>query len=166
MGLFNSGGAPASYPQYTGLQLQTSSGAVPVSICYGSNKIAPNVVWIGNFQCHPVGGKGGGKGGILGGTASGYDYTAAVMLGLCEGPVAGVGTVWNGQSLTNIATAASKSTSFNGLSLFSGTVPQTTWGYLTTQFPAQAMLVSDWPFQTVPTPAIGPSQRPSMTAAV
>lgn len=144
MGLLNSAASsPANYPQYTGLQLQTSSGAVPISICYGANKIAPNVVWTGNFASHPVysgGGKGGGKGGIFGGgTASGYDYTAAVILGLCEGPIAGVGTVWNGQSLTNIATGASKSTSFNALTLFNGTTPQSAWGYLTTRFPAQAL---------------------------
>ena len=142
--LQSSANSTACYPQYTGLQLQTSSGAVPIAICYGTNKVAPNVVWTGNFTAHPVysgGGKGGGKGGVFGGGSSptSYDYTAAVVLGLCEGPIKGVGTVWNGQSLTNIASGASKSTSFNGLVLFDGTTPQTVWSYLATKFPAQAL---------------------------
>ncbi len=55
-----------------------------------------------------------------GSSPTSYNYTAAVVLGLCEGPIKGVGTVWNGQSLTNIASGASKSTSFNGLILFNG----------------------------------------------
>lgn len=142
--LQSSANSTASYPQYTGLQLQTSSGAVPIAICYGTNKIAPNVVWTGDFVAHPVysgGGKGGGKGGVFGGGSSptSYNYTAAVVLGLCEGPIKGVGTVWNGQSLTNIASGASKSTSFNGLILFNGTKPQTLWSYLATKFPSQAL---------------------------
>ena len=34
----------AQIPLYTGLQVQTSSGAVPIQIVYGANKIAPNVL--------------------------------------------------------------------------------------------------------------------------
>jgi hypothetical protein len=58
---------PAVVPHYTGLQIQTSSNAVPIAIIWGTAKIAPNVIWTGGFysvaQYSKQGGKGGGGGG-------------------------------------------------------------------------------------------------------
>jgi len=120
----------ASVPLYTGLQIQTSSGAVPISIVYGVNKTSFNLVWTGGFGAQPQFTKTGGKGGG-GKTLSGYDYHAAFILGLCEGPIAGVGTVWNGQSTGELANL--------GLSLFDGTTPQNVWGLLTANFQSEAL---------------------------
>jgi hypothetical protein len=142
-GIFGAG--HAVYPQYTGLQIQTSSGAVPISIVYGTTKIAPNVFWSGNFQVIAQGSKGGGKGagGLFGGGTTSYDYRSALMMGLCEGPIGGVDAVWNGQTITTLAATASGgkkgATTGLGLTLFNGTTPQATWGYLTSAFPAQAL---------------------------
>jgi len=52
-------------PDYTGLQVQTASSALPIPIVYGTNRIAPNVIWSDGFQTHAqrrknAGGKGGG----------------------------------------------------------------------------------------------------------
>ena len=133
----------AAYPQYTGLQIQTSSGAVPISIVWGTNKIAPNVVWSDNFQIIAQNSKTGGKGGVFSGPTTSYDYRSALVLGLCEGPIGGIDTVWNGQMIANLTAsqAAGKKGATNGLgmTLFKGTSPQATWGYLTSAFPTQAL---------------------------
>ena len=65
----------------------------------GHNIVAPNVIWYANFQAHvEIGGKGGGKGGGgktgKTGSSPNYVYTADIIMGICEGPIAGVGKVW------------------------------------------------------------------------
>jgi hypothetical protein len=90
------GPKPAEVTQYTGLQIQSSSPAVPITIAYGLNKVAGNLLWYGNFQALPqytkTGGKGGGRQ-----TLSGYNYTTAFAMGLCEGPITSVGRVFKDQ---------------------------------------------------------------------
>jgi hypothetical protein len=116
-------------PTYTGMQIQTSSGALPIPILWGANQIAPNVIWSGNFQAVPQYAQSAGKGG--GKTATGYDYQSAVIMGLCEGPIEGVGTIWNSQTVSTLASL--------GLTLFNGETPQAAWSYLSTAFPTQAL---------------------------
>ena len=80
-----------------GVRLQTSVQGLPVPIIYGRTRIAPNLIWFGDFFWEQVtGSKKGGGGGGSGKKGGGeYDYGAAVMLGLCQGPITGIGTVWN-----------------------------------------------------------------------
>jgi hypothetical protein len=119
-------------PDYTGLQIQTAVNALPVPIVWGESKLAPNVIWYNNFQCIPEQSGGGGKGGIFGsGTTTGYTYTASVIMALCEGPVGAINQIWRGQSVYTLAEL--------GLSLFTGTTPQTEWSYLATVYPSQAL---------------------------
>lgn len=128
MSLF--GSHKTSTPVLTGLQVQTSSSALPIPIVYGINRLAPNVIWTGGFQTHAV--NAGGKGGLLGGGAStSYDYKAALVLGLCEGPINSIGTVFSNQGIYTPAAL--------NLSLITGTTPQTAWGYLTASVPMQAL---------------------------
>lgn len=118
MGFLRSGNqSPAYIPRYTGLQIQTSSNAVPITILYGINKIAPNAIWTGGFYSTAQYAKSGGKGG--GKQLSGYEYFTSFEMGLCEGPIAAYGTVWVGQTLSNPWSV--------GLSEFMGTQAQTPW---------------------------------------
>jgi hypothetical protein len=113
---------------YTGMQVQTSSGALPIPILWGLNQIAPNAIWSGNFRAlrqTASGGKGGGS------VSAGYDYRSAVIMGLCEGPIAGVGTIWNSQTVSTLASL--------GLTLFAGQTPQPAWSYTATAFAGQAL---------------------------
>jgi hypothetical protein len=132
--LFKTQGSPAK-PDYTGLQIQTSTNILPVPLFYGANKGAPNVIWFGDFTITPPsGGGGGGKGDIFGGGGSGsseYTYTAALVLALCEGPIFGIGYVWKDQSVYTLAEL--------GLSLIVGNTPQAPWSFLTSAFPEQAL---------------------------
>ena len=122
--------ASAVAPAYTGMQLQTSSGALPIPILWGVNQLAPNIVWSGDFRAIPQYSKSAGKGGG-GKSATGYDYQTAVIMGLCEGPIAGVGTIWNSQTVSTLGSL--------GLTLFSGRTPQPVWSYTVTSFPSQAL---------------------------
>lgn len=130
--LFASQSSGATTPDYTGLQIQTAVNALPVPIVWGATKIAPNVIWYANFKTNNDGGSGEGKGGNGGGGGSGnVTYSADVILALCEGPITGIGTIWRGQSLYSLASL--------GLSLFTGTTPQTPWGYLAANYPSQSL---------------------------
>jgi putative tail protein len=83
-----------------GIRVQTSLQGVSIPIIYGRARVAPNLVWYGDFFWKPVqsGGKKGSSGGGTGKKAGGeYDYGAAVILGLCQGPIQRTGTVWSTQ---------------------------------------------------------------------
>ncbi|MET0530124.1 MAG: phage tail protein [Microvirga sp.] len=118
-------------PDYTGLQVQTASSALPIPIIYGTNRIAPNVIWSDGFQNHAqrgkkAGGKGGGRHGV-----TGYAYSTWIMFGLAEGPVQGIGEVFSGQSVTPFPT--------NFLSLIPGDTPQQPRGPALARYPAAAL---------------------------
>ena len=129
-GLFG-GGAQTTTPDYTGLQIQTAVNTLPVPIVWGASKLAPNVIWYNNFQTSQGGGKGGGKGGLFGGGASETTYSAAVIMALCEGPITGINQIWKNQSVYTLSEL--------GLSLFTGTTPQSAWSYLATAYPSEAL---------------------------
>ena len=134
MSIFRSQNRTAAVtPDYTGLQIQTAVNALPIPIVWGESKLAPNVVWYNNFQSHPQSGSSGGKGGIFrsGNSSAGYTYTAAVIMALAEGPIAGINQIWRNQSVYTLSGL--------GLSLFAGTTPQSEWSYLASAYPSQAL---------------------------
>jgi hypothetical protein len=91
------GSRSAEVTQYMGLQIQSSSPAIPITIAYGINKLAGNLLWYGNFRAIPEYTKTRGKGGSR--TLSGYSYSTAFVMGLCEGPITSVGRVWRDQGV-------------------------------------------------------------------
>jgi len=113
-------------PSYTGLQLQTSTNAIPIAIVWGTNRIAPNIIWnddfaaVPQYTANPSSGKGGSGGTSY--SVSGYNYQTAIILALCEGPIADIGAIWQGQSLYNLEDLQ--------LSKFGGDASQVSWGYL------------------------------------
>ncbi|MCW2275040.1 hypothetical protein GJ654_09940 [Rhodoblastus acidophilus] len=129
MGFLGAGNVNTQITKYSGLQVQTTSSCVPVPIVYGANVLAPNCFWYENFKAiaQRARGKGGGKGGT-----TGYNYACSIMMGICEGPITGIGQVWQTSSTTTNLVAL-------GLSLFKGASPQDIWSYLATAFPSQAL---------------------------
>jgi len=115
--------------QVAGLQVSVSTYGLPIPIVWGQNRLSGNLLWYGNFQAIPVS-SGGGKGGG-GSTPSSYNYVAAGLVGLCEGTINGISQVWNSKDATTLTAL--------GISLSNGSYPQTPWGYLTTNFPTQAL---------------------------
>ncbi|HEY3919461.1 MAG TPA: phage tail protein [Stellaceae bacterium] len=129
-------------PAISGLQIQTSAYGKVIPLVYGTTRIAPNLIWYGDFLAtpHSSGSSGGGgKGGVTGGgggkgggsSSTTYTYSAAVALGLCEGPIAGIGAVWASQSETSLAAL--------GLGVYIGSYPQPPWNYLSSVHPDQAL---------------------------
>ena len=128
-------------PAVAGLQIQSSAYGKVIPLVYGTARIAPNLIWYGDFQAiahqsNPSGG--GGKGGSGGGGGKGggggsvtYTYQASVALGLCEGPINGIGTAWASKTETSLAAL--------GLGLFSGAYAQAPWGYLSGTHPGEAL---------------------------
>jgi hypothetical protein len=131
-------------PDYTGLQIQTAVNALPIPIVWGESKLAPNVVWYNSFQSHPQNGSSGGKGGIFrsGGSSAEYTYTAAVIMALAEGPITGINQIWRDQSIYTLSGL--------GLSLFTGTTPQSVWSYLASAYPSQALTYQGTAYVCVP----------------
>ena len=127
--LLGLGGANAVRPiQYSGLNVSSSKMDMPVPIFWGMRRLTTNAIWYNNFKKHSVtkGGKGGGKSGQ-------YDYTAAVIVALCEGTVDSIQNIWAQASTTTTTTLSNLNMTF-----FNGTAAQTPWSYVTTNYPAQA----------------------------
>lgn len=125
----------------SGLQLQSSSYGKIVPLVYGTTLIAPNLIWYGDFtpiahQSSPGGGGkggsgGGGGGGKSGGGSTSYTYQTAVAMGLCEGPIGSIPTVYADKNITSPAAL--------GLTGFAGNYGQATWGYLASVHPLQSI---------------------------
>jgi hypothetical protein len=113
--------------KYTGLQVQTSALNIPITLLWGKRRLAWNLLWQADFKSHSQssGGKGGGKG------SQSYTYTVAVIMGLCEGVVTAIPTIWQNQSTTSLSAL--------GLTLFGGSATQTPWSYVTASHPSQAL---------------------------
>ncbi len=125
-----------SKPDYTSLQIQTSTSILPIPIVWGRNKIAPNLLWYANFRAVPgSSGKGiGGKGSVFGGggsAADSYTYTADIILGLCEGPIAAVDLIWKDLAIYVPLEL--------GMGIENGTTPQAVWPYLAALYPHNAL---------------------------
>jgi len=120
---------PTYTTTYSGIQVQTTSGALPIPIVYGRNMLTPNCVWYNNFQRHKSGGK-GGKGG--GSSNQSYTYSCSIALALCEGPIAAIGMVLDGAP-------PAIPFSWLQLTLHTGTTPQTVDAWLESAYPTQAL---------------------------
>lgn len=81
------------------LKLQSSSYGAAVPVVHGKTRIAGNLLDYGLFQAianttsEEVGGKGGGT--TMESTT--YTYRATVVIGLCEGQIQSIGSVWAGK---------------------------------------------------------------------
>jgi Putative phage tail protein len=121
-------------PALGGMNVQQSAYGTIIPIVYGTNRVTGNLLWYGNFvatqqaqsQQGGKGGVGGGGGGKGGGGSGSYTYSASLAIGICEGPIQGIGTVWQSKTVTDLAGV--------GGALFTGTNGQSPWGYLVSQF--------------------------------
>jgi hypothetical protein len=131
MGFLRQSSNPAAVWEYSGVQIQSSSNAVPITILYGTNRLAPNAIWTGGFYAIPQYQKDGGKGGR--GPLQGYNYFTSFLMGLCEGPITGYQhTFLNQQYLWGLYGSGLEQAT-------GGSTPQTPWGYLQAFFPGQAL---------------------------
>jgi hypothetical protein len=113
-----------------GVNSATYGNAIPLG--YGQNRIPMFLLQYVNFVATPhTTTQSGGKGGGGGSSNTTFTYSASPVMGLCEGPITGIGQVWQDKAITSLAAL--------GFTLFSGAGGQATWSYMTTNFPAQAI---------------------------
>src|ERR1035438_5255318 len=106
-GLFG-GGKSASSQQTAavGLQVQTSVQGKPLALIYGMTRVAPNLIWYGDFTAKQQS-SGAGKGGLAGtggkgGGSGGYIYSASFQLGLGEGVLNSIWDVYADKNITSL----------------------------------------------------------------
>ena len=97
MGGILGGGSNAKQQRAVGsLQFQTSQAGGVIPLIYGTTKVSPNLLDYDDFTAtasKQAGGKGKGGGGGKGGGEQ-YMYSASFIMGLCQGPIAGLGLAW------------------------------------------------------------------------
>src|SRR5437660_1570724 len=96
MGGILSGASNAKQQKAVGaLQFQTSQHGGVVPLVYGTTRVTPNLIDYDDFKAAPAhqGSAGKGGGGGKGGGQQ-YRYSASVIMGLCQGPIVGIATVW------------------------------------------------------------------------
>lgn len=136
MGIFGSPKVANTPPALGAVNIQQSAYGTPITLLYGTNRITGNLIWYGDFYATQVsqGGGGGGKGGSGGGGGSTtYNYFASFQIGLCEGPLSGVGIgqVWASKEIDSMA-------GFGGV-VSNGELNNPPWGYLSSNHPDQAI---------------------------
>ena len=146
-GIFRTPTISNSEQRLASMRIQTSAYGVAVPVVYGTQRLAANLIWYGDFKAtaHTTTQKAGGKGGSVKTSNTTYTYAAALMLGLCEGPLLGVARVWKGKDMltdkppSGGATTAQTPIQQLGLELATGTPAQSPWGYLVSKHADQAL---------------------------
>lgn len=128
MAIFGAGQAQSVAPtRYIGIPVQTSIKGNTVPRGWGTFKCGCNLIDYLNFKSQAVtSSQSGGKGG--GSAATSYTYSATVLLGLVEGPIVGIRTIWRDQSVFEDGGTTALAQAH--LSLATGTIGQTPWGAL------------------------------------
>lgn len=127
-GLFPGGSKSQPATRYQFLNVQTSTQGLCIPAGWGQYRAAPNLLDYVDFSSKAVKQK-TGKGG--GASTTSYTYSVAVMMGLVEGPVQGIGQVWQDNTVTTLAAT--------GFTLFNGTEIQAPWSYMTSKHPTRAL---------------------------
>lgn len=121
-------------PVISSIRIQTSSSGRPIPVVFGCTRLAGNLVWYGDFTpianttVQASGGKGSGGGKQ---SSTSYTYVASVIIGLCEGQIASVGTVWKDKEVHNLSELH--------LSLYNGWALQTPDPNMVTKHPSEAL---------------------------
>lgn len=120
-----------SEKQVAGFQINSATYGLPVPVVLGTARISGNVIDYDDFTPIPHNetqrtGKGGGGKTVN----TSYTYTAAVLLGLAEGPGA-VGKVWTSEGETTLAAL--------NLTMFSGALGQAPWSYTQSKHQEKAL---------------------------
>lgn len=134
MGLFKGTHTVTRADKISNFSVNTAEYGAPVMEILGTTRISGNVIYYDDFTAHEhketvKTGKGGGSTS----TQITYTYTVAVILGLCEGPITGIGRVWRDKKTYNYPDERIE------LTLKKGTASQTPWSYVTDKHPQKAM---------------------------
>ena len=115
-------------------QINTASYGEVVPEILGTTRVSGNIIDYEDFTAHEHRsttrtGKGGGSKH----TEITYTYTVAAAIGLCEGPIKGIGKVWRDKEVYQYPNEKIE------LTLFKGDYGQTPWPYMLSKHPDKAL---------------------------
>ncbi len=117
-------------PRLAGVELQSSAYGLGIPIVLGTTRLTGNLIWYSDFRAIGHTQSQGGKGGPTYENTT-YTYEATFAFGICEGPIADIGKIWVGKEQHTLANL--------GLTLFTGSASQATWGWMDTNHPAESL---------------------------
>ena len=117
-------------PIIAGLQLQTSCFGRPVPLVLGRARVSANMIDYDDFVPIANTTRSGGKGGG-GFSNTTYTYTAALLLGLCQGPIVGIPRAWATKQQTTISEL--------GLTLYLGAIGQGSPAFMDALHPTKSL---------------------------
>lgn len=121
-------------PNPASFRMQTSNYGLPIPLVYGTARVAGNIVhYLDPTTSVAYGQQPHSKFIAVASQPTGYNYTAAVVLALCEGPIDGVANFWSDKNAAALPSAGGFDVSHLG------TLSQAAWSYLTTNHPTQAV---------------------------
>lgn len=115
-------------------QINSASYGEVVPEVLGTTRLSGNIIYYDDFTPHEHRsttrtGKGGGSKH----TEITYTYTVACAIGLCEGPIAGIGKVWRDKEVYTYPSEKIELTAYNG------DFGQTPWPYVLSKHPEKAL---------------------------
>lgn len=115
-------------------QINTASYGEVVPEILGTTRVSGNIIDYEDFTAHEhKSTTRTGKGGGSKHTEITYTYTVAAAIGLCEGPIKGIGKVWRDKEVYQYPNEKIE------LTLFKGDYGQTPWTYMLSKHPDKAM---------------------------
>lgn len=135
MGFFFGGHSTTTCSDMIGdFQINSASYGEIVPEILGTTRVSGNVIYWDDFTAHEHSytqrtGKGGGSKH----TSITYTYTVAAAIGLCEGPIEGVGKVWRNKEIYTYPHDNIE------LTLFDGSYGQSPWPYVIGKHPDKAL---------------------------
>ena len=115
-------------------QINTASYGEVVPEILGTTRVSGNIIDYEDFTAHEhKSTTRTGKGGGSKHTEITYTYTVAAAIGLCEGPIKGIGKVWRDKEVYQYPNEKIE------LTLFKGNYGQTPWPYMLSKHPDKAL---------------------------
>ena len=134
MGFFRSANIVSRADKISNFTVSTAEYGSAVMEVLGTTRISGNVIYYDDFTAHEHREtQRSGKGGGVKSTTITYTYTAAVIMGLCEGPVRGIDRVWIDKELYQYPSDKI------GMTLYKGTADQQPWPYVVGKHPKKAL---------------------------
>jgi hypothetical protein len=129
-----------STTKYDGIVVQSSLLGISIPKGWGTNKLGCNLVSYTDFSAKQVS---SGKGG---GANAQYTYKATLVLGICQGPISGIRTIYKDQAIFTATPSGSKEVNGTTITIsskspeqaagitqiFTGAIHQAPWSYLQT----------------------------------
>lgn len=132
-GLFKTKTVSTTAEKLSDFQINSASYGESVPVIFGTTRISGNIIDWYDFTAIPhTTTQRTGKGGGSKTKSTDYTYTVACLIGMGEGPIQGIGTVWKDkETYTSLAGI--------DMTLFSGEYGQSPWSYTQGKYPDKAL---------------------------